>query len=78
MSPRDLSVLAWGGGAVAGAALSKRHRIAGGALGAMLVGAVSDVLIERHQKGLPNTGAAIAGVAIIALTTLVVSRSQEP
>jgi hypothetical protein len=43
MSPFTLSVLAWLGGGVAGAMLSKEHRVAGFALGALVVGAVSDV-----------------------------------
>lgn len=49
MTPFQLSLLAWSSGGLAGAALSKKHRLAGAALGAVLVGAISDVLIERHH-----------------------------
>lgn len=42
-------MLAWLGGGVVGSALSKEHRVAGFALGAILVGAVSDKLIERYH-----------------------------
>lgn len=49
MSPWDSSVLAWIGGGVVGVALSKEHRVAGFALGALLVGAISDKLIERYH-----------------------------
>ena len=49
MSPMDKSRLAWLGGAVAGAALVKEHRILGGILGAIVVGAVADKLIERYD-----------------------------
>jgi hypothetical protein len=49
MSPWSASVLAWLGGGVVGAALSKEHRVAGFALGAIFVGAVSDKLIERYH-----------------------------
>ena len=43
-------MLAWIGGGVVGAALAKEHRVAGFALGAILVGAVSDKLIERYHS----------------------------
>jgi hypothetical protein len=49
MSPWDASVSAWIGGGVVGAVLAKKHRIAGFALGAILVGAVTDKLIERYH-----------------------------
>jgi hypothetical protein len=49
MTPWNLSVLAWVGGGVIGAVVAKEHRIAGFALGAILVGAVSDKLIERYH-----------------------------
>jgi hypothetical protein len=49
MTPWDLSVLAWVGGGVIGAVVAKNHRIAGAALGAIVVGAVSDKLIEKYH-----------------------------
>lgn len=49
MSPWSASVLAWLGGGVVGAALAKEHRVAGFALGAIVIGAVSDKLIERYH-----------------------------
>lgn len=42
-------MLAWLGGGVVGAALAKEHRVAGFALGAIVIGAVSDKLIERYH-----------------------------
>ena len=41
--------MAWIGGGVVGSVLAKEHRIAGFALGAIVVGAVSDKLIERYH-----------------------------
>lgn len=49
MSPWDASVLAWIGGGIVGAALSKKHRLAGAALGSILVGVVGDKLIENYH-----------------------------
>ena len=49
MTPFQMSVLSWLGGGVAGAVVAKEHRVAGFALGAILVGAVSDKLIERDH-----------------------------
>ena len=49
MTPWNYSVLAWIGGGVIGAVVAKEHRIAGCALGAILVGVVSDKLIERYH-----------------------------
>jgi hypothetical protein len=49
MTPLGTSILAWLGGGVAGAAISKRHRVAGFALGAVVVGVVADKLIERPR-----------------------------
>lgn len=49
MSPFALSMLSWLGGGVAGAVLSKKHPVAGFALGAIFVGAISDKLIESYH-----------------------------
>jgi hypothetical protein len=49
MTPWDMSVMAWIGGGVVGAVVAKEHRIAGFALGAVVVGAVSDKLIESYH-----------------------------
>ena len=49
MTPFQMSVLSWLGGGVAGAVVAKQHRVAGFALGALVVGAVADVLIERRH-----------------------------
>jgi hypothetical protein len=51
MTPLQLSLLSWLAGGVAGAALSKRHRVAGFVCGAIVVGAVADVTIERNRLG---------------------------
>lgn len=77
MSPMQLSLLAWGGGGVAGAVLAKEHRIAGGALGAVLVGAISDVAIERHQAGLPLRGFALTGAALGAITLWAIATAPK-
>ena len=77
MKISGLSLVAWGGGGIAGAAMSPRHRLAGGALGAILVGSVTDVLVERRRRGLSITGAALSGIGLIALTTIVVSRGDR-
>ena len=47
--PWDSSVLAWLGGGIAGAVIAKNHRVAGFALGAVLVGAITDKLIESYH-----------------------------
>jgi hypothetical protein len=62
---QPLSLLAWGGGAATGAAYASNHRLAGAALGAMLIGAFSDVLIERRQLDMPIGMAAVTGAAVI-------------
>jgi hypothetical protein len=49
MTPLQLSLLSWVGGGFAGVALSRRHRVVGFAIGALVVGAVADVAIERHH-----------------------------
>lgn len=49
MSPWSASVLAWLGGGIVGAVVAKEHRVAGFALGAIVIGAVSDKLIERYH-----------------------------
>jgi hypothetical protein len=49
MTPRQLSILSWVGGGILGSALSKQHRVAGFIAGAIGVGAVADVVIERHH-----------------------------
>ena len=49
MSPWTTSVLLWIGGGVVGAAVAKQHRVAGAALGAILVGVIGDKMIERHH-----------------------------
>jgi hypothetical protein len=63
MTPWDASALAWIGGGVVGAAIAKKHRVAGFALGAILVGVISDKLIESyhpqytgHERYPPGTG----------------------
>ncbi len=42
-------MLAWLGGGIVGAVVAKEHRVAGFALGAIVIGAVSDKLIERYH-----------------------------
>lgn len=57
MTVFEKSLLAWVAGGVAGAALAKKHRVAGFAAGALIFGAVADVVIERHDPnyvGLPR------------------------
>ena len=49
MSPFQMSCIAWAAGGVAGAAMSKRHPVTGCVLGALFVGAIADVVIERHH-----------------------------
>lgn len=49
LTPFQLSALAWIGGGITGAALSKDRRVTGAALGALLIGAISDKLIERYH-----------------------------
>lgn len=77
MTPFQLSTTAWIGGGVLGAALSKQHRILGAGLGAILTGAISDVLIDRYQAGKPLAGAAISGVGLIALTLYAVQQGDN-
>lgn len=72
MTPFEMSMAAWLGGGVVGAAVAKEHRVLGAGLGAILTGAISDVLIERHQAGRPLAGAAISGLGLIALTLVAV------
>lgn len=72
MSIRPLSAFAWTGGALAGAAIAKRHCLASAAMGAILIGSVSDVLMDRHQRGQSITGAAIAGAGLIAFGAYIV------
>lgn len=67
MTPRNLSIAAWTGGAITGAAIARKHRVAGGALGAFLIGVGSDALIDRHRCGLPIAGGVLTGVGLIAL-----------
>ena len=43
-----LSLLSWVGGGVVGATLSKKHRVAGFACGAIITGVIADKLIERR------------------------------
>ena len=76
MNAHPLSLAAWSGGGIAGAVLAPKHRLAGGALGAILVGAITDKLIERHQQGLPMTGAAVTGLGLIALTMFAAHSSK--
>ena len=68
LSPFQFSTTLWIGGGVLGAVLSKQHRFAGAGLGAIMTGAVGDVLIERHQAGLPLAGATIGAIALGAFT----------
>jgi hypothetical protein len=68
LSPFQFSKTLWIGGGVLGATLSKQHRFAGAGLGAIMTGAFGDVLIERHQAGLPLAGAAFGALAIGAFT----------
>lgn len=44
------SVLAWIVGGVIGAGLARQHRIAGGILGAVVVGSVTDVALEQRAE----------------------------
>lgn len=67
-----LSLLGWDGGAVVGAAWATKHRVLGGVLGAVLIGAITDSLIERQQMGLPIAGAALTGAGLVGVTALVV------
>lgn len=48
MTIHQMSVLAWIGGGVVGSALSTEHRVLGFILGAVVVGAVADKVIERR------------------------------
>lgn len=58
MTPLQFSAVAWLGGGAVGAALSKKHRVAGFAFGAILVGAFADVVIEKyHPAYLPPSRA---------------------
>ncbi len=77
MYVNQLSATAWIGGGIVGAVLSKQHRILGAGLGAILTGAISDVLIERHQAGKPLAGAAISGIGLVALTLYAIRRGQS-
>lgn len=49
MTVFDTSSLFWLGGGVVGSVLSKKHRVAGFALGAILVGAIADKMIESYH-----------------------------
>jgi hypothetical protein len=53
MTPFQMSLLSWLAGGVVGSALSKKHRVVGFALGAIAVGAVADVMIERRLPYVP-------------------------
>jgi hypothetical protein len=77
LTPYQFSKTLWIGGGVLGAVLSKQHRIAGAGLGAILIGALGDVLIERHQANLPLTGAALGAIAIGGFTLLAIHAGQE-
>jgi len=69
LTPYAASKTLWIGGAVIGGVMApKEHRLAGAGLGAILLGAIGDVMIERHQAGLPLAGAALFGGALGALT----------
>ena len=50
MTTFERSVLWWAVGGVAGAALSPRRPILGALCGAVAVGAVADVVIERNEN----------------------------
>jgi hypothetical protein len=76
MTPFQLSTTAWIGGGVIGAALSKQHRVLGAGLGAILTGAISDVLIERYQAGKPLAGAAISGIGLVAFALYAIQGSR--
>lgn len=77
MTPFQFSATAWIGGGVVGAALSKQHRVIGAGLGAILTGAVSDVLIERYQAGKPLAAAAISGVGVVAFALYAIQQGSE-
>lgn len=48
MTPFRMSILAWLGGGVLGALLLKNGRVSGFVMGALVVGAVADKMIESR------------------------------